>query len=122
MSFEIVEKNQVVREITVTVPGDAVRRIEGKLVESARKTLKMNGFRAGKVPAHIIRQKAGASIMEDARRESLQVSVREALDTLDNLLHVSEVEIVVPKTEDGGFVAKLNAEIKPVLEATNAMP
>ncbi len=119
MSFEIVEKNQVVREITVTVPGDAVRRIEGKLVESARKTLKMNGFRAGKVPAHIIRQKAGASIMEDARRESLQVSVREALDTLDNLLHVSEVEIVVPKTEDGGFVAKLNAEIKPVLEATN---
>ncbi|MBQ9817835.1 MAG: trigger factor [Proteobacteria bacterium] len=119
MSFEIVEKNQVVREITVTVPGDAVRRIEGKLVESARKTLKMNGFRAGKVPAHIIRQKAGASIMEDARRESLQVSVREALDTLDNLLHVSEVEIVVPQTEDGGFVAKLNAEIKPVLEATN---
>lgn len=119
MSFEIVEKNQVVREITVTVPGDAVKRIEGKLVESARKTLKMNGFRAGKVPAHIIRQKAGASIMEDARRESLQVSVREALDTLDNLLHVSEVEIVVPQTEDGGFVAKLNAEIKPVLEATN---
>ena len=119
MSFEIVEKNQVVREITVTVPGDAVRRIAGKLVASARKTLKMNGFRAGKVPAHIIRQKAGASIMEDARRESLQVSVREALDTLDNLLHVSEVEIVVPKTEDGGFVAKLNAEIKPVLEATN---
>ena len=119
MSFEIVEKNQVVREITVTVPGDAVRRIEGKLVESARKTLKMNGFRAGKVPAHIIRQKAGASIMEDARRESLQVSVREALDTLDNLLHVSEVEIVVPQTEDGGFVAKLNAEIKPVLEAAN---
>lgn len=119
MSFEIVEKNQVVREITVTVPGEAVKRVESKLVEKIRKTLKINGFRAGKVPAQVIRQRAGASIMEDARRECLQVSVREALDTLENLLHVSEVEIVVPQTEDGGFVAKLNAEIRPVLEAAN---
>lgn len=116
MSFEIVEKSQVVREITVTVAGEAVKRAEGKLVEQARKTIKMNGFRNGKVPASVIRQRAGASITEDARRECLQVSVREALDTIENLLHVSEVEIIVPKTEDGGFVAKLHAEITPVVE------
>ena len=116
MSFEIVEKSQVNREITVTVAGEAVKRVEGQMVERARKTLKMNGFRAGKVPASVIRQRAGASIMEDARRECLQVAVREALDTLEHLLHVSEVEIVTPKTEDGGFVARLNAEVKPVIE------
>ncbi len=116
MSFEIVEKNQVVREITVTVSGEAVKRVETKLVEEARKTMKMPGFRAGKVPAYVIRQRAGASIMEDARRESLQVSVKEAISTLENLIHVGEVEVVVPKTEDGGFVAKVNAEITPVVE------
>lgn len=116
MSFEIVEKNQVVREITVTVSGEAVKRVETKLVEEARKTMKMPGFRAGKVPAYVIRQRAGASIMEDARRESLQVSVREAISTLENLIHVGEVEVVVPKTEDGGFVAKVNAEVTPVVE------
>ncbi len=116
MSFEIVEKSQVNREITVTVAGDAIKRVEGQMVEKARKTLKMNGFRAGKVPASVIRQRAGASIMEDARRECLQVAVREALDTIEHLLHVSEVEIVTPKTEDGGFVARLNAEVTPVVE------
>ena len=116
MSFEIVEKSQVVREIIVTVPGDAVKRVEAKMVESARKTMNLKGFRKGKVPAHIIRQRVGASVMEDARRESLQVSVREALATIDNLLHVSEVEVVTPKTEDGGFVAKLNAEVTPTVE------
>lgn len=116
MSFEIVEKSQVVREITVTVPGEAVKRVEGRLVEETRKTLKMNGFRKGKVPAAVIRQRAGASLTEDARRESLQVAVKEAIDTIENLLHVSEVEIVVPKTDDGGFVAKLTAEVTPVVE------
>ena len=116
MSFEIVEKSQVVREITVTVPGDVVRKAESKIIETTRKTLKMDGFRKGKVPASLIRQRAGESIAEDARRECLQEAVREALDTIENLLHVGEVEVVVPKTEDGGFVAKVDAEIAPVLE------
>lgn len=119
MSFEIVEKNQVVREITVTVAGEAVKRVEGKLIEQTRKSVKMNGFRNGKVPAWVIRQRAGASLTEDARREALQVCVREALDTIEHLIHVSEVEIVVPQTEDGGFVAKLHAEVTPVVEVKN---
>ena len=114
MSFEIVEKNKVLREVILTVPGDDVRKTEGRLVSHACKTVKMNGFRQGKVPASVIRQKAGESIMEDARRECLQVAAREAINGIDNLLHVSEVEIVTPKTEDGGFVAKLDAEITPV--------
>lgn len=116
MSFEIVEKSQVVREIIVTVPGVAVKRVESKLVEEARKSMNLKGFRKGKVPAHVIRQRVGASVMEDARRESLQVSVREALATIENLLHVGEVEIVTAQTEDGGFVAKVNAEVAPVVE------
>ena len=116
MSFEIVEKSQVVREIIVTVPGVAVKRVESKLVEEARKSMNLKGFRKGKVPAHVIRQRVGASVMEDARRESLQVSVREALATIENLLHVGEVDIVTAQTEDGGFVAKLNAEVAPVVE------
>ena len=116
MSFEIVEKSQVVREIIVTVAGEAVKRVEGKMIENARKTMNLKGFRKGKVPAHLIRQRVGASVMEDARRECLQVSVREALATIENLLHVSEVEVVTPQTEDGGFVAKLNAEVTPTVE------
>ena len=115
MSFEIVEKNSVVREIVVTVPGEDVKKMEAKLVEQARKTLKLPGFRAGKVPAKLIRQKAGASIMEDARRECLQASCREAIASIEHLLHVGDVDVVTPKTDDGGFVCKFDAEIEPVI-------
>ena len=116
MSFEIVEKSQVLREIIVTVPGDVVRRAESKIIETTRKTLRMDGFRKGKVPASLIRQRAGESITEDARRECLQEAMREALDTIDNLIHVGEAEVVTPKTDDGGFVAKVEAETTPKLE------
>jgi trigger factor len=119
MSFEIVEKNQVVREITLTIPGEAVRKIASKMVEQARKTMSMPGFRKGKVPASLIRQRAGASIDEDARRESIQDAVREAIAGISNLIHVGQVEIVTPKSEDGGLVAKLNVEITPNLEVGN---
>jgi len=115
MSFEIVEKNSVVREVVITVPGEDVKRMENSLVEHARKTMKLPGFRAGKVPAKLIRQRAGASIMEDARRECLQASAREAIASIENLLHVGEVDVVTPKTDDGGFVCKLDAEVSPVV-------
>ncbi|MBQ1926727.1 MAG: trigger factor family protein, partial [Proteobacteria bacterium] len=91
MSFEIVEKSSVVKEIVVTVSGEAIRKVENVLVEKARKTARLPGFRAGKVPAKLIRQKAGASLTEDARRECLQDAVQEALSTIDHLLHVGEV-------------------------------
>lgn len=119
MSFEIIEKNKVLREVIITVPGSVVKSVEGRMVAHACKTVKMNGFRTGKVPAAVIRQKAGDSIMEDARRESLQNEAREALASIDKLIHAGEVDIVTPKTEDGGFVAKLEVEIEPVVEVVD---
>ncbi|MCL2325920.1 MAG: trigger factor [Proteobacteria bacterium] len=119
MSYEVVEKSSVVREVIVTVPGEAVHRVESLLVEQARKTAKLPGFRPGKVPASLIRQRAGASITEDARRESLQTAVREAITAIEHLIHVGEVDVVTPKTEDGGFVAKVDVEVEPRVEIEN---
>ena len=119
MSFEIVEKSQVVREITLTIPGEDVRKIESQMVNHAKKTMSMPGFRKGKVPASLIRKHAGASIDEDARREALQNAVREAVATIPNLIHVGKVDIITPKAEDGGLVAKVNVEIPPTLEVGN---
>ncbi len=119
MSFEIVEKSSVVKEIVVTVSGEAIRKVEDVLVEKARKSARLPGFRAGKVPAKLIRQKAGASLTEDARRECLQDAVQEALSTIDHLLHVGEVDVVTPKLEDGGFVCKVDAETEPAISCPN---
>ena len=119
MSFEIVEKNKVLREVIITVPGSDVKAVEGRMVSQACKTVKMNGFRKGKVPAAVIRARAGESIMEDARRECLQTTARDILKSIDKLLYVGEVDIVTPKTEDGGFVAKLEAEVEPVVDSVD---
>ena len=119
MSFEIVEKSQVVREITLTIPGEDVRKIESKMVEQARKTMSMPGFRKGKVPASLIRKRAGASIDEDARREAVQNAVREAIANVENLIHVGQVDILTPKSEDGGLVARVNVEVPPTLKVGN---
>lgn len=115
MSFEVIEKSSVLREVLVTIPGEDVARVESAMVERVRKTAKMPGFRAGKVPAKLIRQRAGNSIIEDARRECLQNSVKEAIASLGNLVHVSEVEIVDEPAADGSFIAKLNVETEAVV-------
>lgn len=116
MSFEIVEKSQVKRELMITVTGESVSRVEGRMIEQVRKTMTVKGFRKGKVPASIVRERAGASVTEDARRECLQEEARKALSTIDGLLQVGEADIVTPKTEDGGFVAKIEAEVAPKVE------
>ena len=73
MSFEIVEKSQVNREITLTVPGSEVRSVESLMVENARRKMVVNGFRKGKVPASVVRERAGAAIMEDVPHRVLDI-------------------------------------------------
>lgn len=116
MSFEIAEKSQVNREITLTVAGSELRSAESRMVETARRQMTVKGFRKGKVPASIVRERAGAAILEDARNECLQNAAREALAAIEDLLHVGDVEIVEAQTEDGGFVARLTAEVTPKAE------
>ncbi|MDZ7279221.1 trigger factor [Pantoea eucrina] len=57
------------RRISITVPADKIESaVKKELVEVAKK-VRIDGFRKGKVPAHIINQRYGASVRQDVLGE-----------------------------------------------------
>ncbi|MCE0488925.1 trigger factor [Pantoea sp. Mb-10] len=57
------------RRISITVPADQIESaVKKELVEVAKK-VRIDGFRKGKVPAHIINQRYGASVRQDVLGE-----------------------------------------------------
>ena len=66
------------RGYTVTIPAkDIAARIDGEVAKMAP-TMKMPGFRPGKVPANLLKKMHGPAL----HQEALNTSIREAMDGL----------------------------------------
>ena len=60
------------RRVTITVPAtDIEKALNSELVNVAKK-VRVDGFRKGKVPMHIVKQRYGASVMQDVLGDVMQ--------------------------------------------------
>ncbi len=69
----------VARRLNVSVPTSRINeQFEARLKRTA-KTVKINGFRPGKVPANVVRREYGASIYQEVVNDIIRDSVFEAI-------------------------------------------
>lgn len=67
------------RRLRVQVPAGRIEQeVEARLV-SAGKTIKLKGFRPGKVPSQVIRQRFGTQIRQEVLHDMVQTSYSEAI-------------------------------------------
>jgi trigger factor len=71
------------REMTVSIPSERVETEVKSRIAKAGKTARIDGFRKGKVPAHIIKQRYGAGIRQEVISELINTSYGEALKQED---------------------------------------
>ncbi len=72
------------RKLTVQVPAETVESEVNNRLNSLKNTVRVDGFRPGKVPLKVIRQKYSATILQEVAGELMQRTFREAL-TQENL-------------------------------------
>jgi len=72
------------RKLTVQVPAETVEMEVNNRLNSLKNTVKIDGFRPGKVPLKVIKQKYSGSILQEVASELMQSSFRDAL-TQENL-------------------------------------
>jgi len=88
------------REFKVLVPADEIEeQIAGRLKELAR-TIKLPGFRPGKVPVDLLRKKFGSSVMGEVLEKAVNESSQKTM-TERNLRPAMQPEIKVIGFEDG---------------------
>ena len=80
------------RKLTVQVPAETVELEVNNRLNSIKNTVKVDGFRPGKVPLKVIKQKYSGTILQEVAGELMQRTFREAL-TQENLNPAGEPEI-----------------------------
>ena len=89
------------RRLTVTVPGQEIQgKVEAKLRELC-KEVRIKGFRPGRVPMSVVKQRYGQQVRQDVLNETVQMSLQQAIQDED-LRPASMPSLEAePKNEDG---------------------
>jgi trigger factor len=79
MKSEIVDVNETRRDLTIEVPSTIVDEAISHAAAKLGRSAKIPGFRPGKVPVHVIRQRFKPQIMQDVAEHLVSKAVGDAL-------------------------------------------
>ena len=79
MKVEITELSETRRRLDVEIQAPDVDATIGRLAEQYRRRAQVPGFRPGKVPVHVVRQRFKDDILRDAARDMVPRAVDDAL-------------------------------------------
>lgn len=82
------------RKVTVQIPAETVELEVNNRLDSLKNTVRIDGFRLGKVPLKVIKQKYSGTILQEVASELMQRTFQEAL-TQENLSPAGEPQIQV---------------------------
>ena len=68
------------QQLNITVPQDQIQAVFEKNYLRLQKTVKLSGFRQGKVPLNIIRKNYKSQVAEEALSEIINQSFKQALE------------------------------------------
>jgi len=103
MQVSVESTGNLERRMTLRLPADQVEsQVGGRLREISR-TVRIKGFRPGKVPAKVVEQRYGAQV----RAEVVDGLLREGFDSAvrDNALRIAGAPRIEPGSQDSGELA-----------------
>ena len=105
----------VARRLNVSVPTSRVNeQFEARLKRTA-KTVKINGFRPGKVPLNVVRREYGAGIYQEVVNDIIRDTVFEAIQQ-EKINAVGMPNIEKVENKDGALVYEATVEVYPEVE------
>jgi trigger factor len=118
MQVSVEKSGTLERRLTVEVPGAELQeRIDARLREIGRQ-VKIKGFRPGKIPFKVLRQRYGRSVQQEIVTQAVQTSLLEAIEKERLRPASSPVLEGTPDLEAGGDLRyTASIEVYPDLDA-----
>ena len=117
MQVSVESGEGLTKKMRVELPAERVNEVvDAKLKEVAR-TVRLDGFRPGKVPVRVVKQRFGAQIRQDAYGDLIQASFYEAAEK-EALFPVGDPKIELHEDEEGngGLSYTATFEVMPKVE------
>jgi trigger factor len=119
MSVAVEVLSGLQRRIKVSIPSEELARTYEKKLREYKKTIKLKGFRAGKVPESMIEKRYGKSIRQEVRDEMLRKSFAEAIEK-NELTIVGMPDIEPAEWQPGqDFQFEAECEVYPTINLDN---
>ncbi len=116
MNIELKEISQCKREVTVTFPSDLVNAEYEKSLKKYSKMVNIKGFRKGKAPLAMVREKYGDSIAMQFKEDFASDQYKDVVDELE-IKPLTPGNIVdISGDVDNGLVVKYAYEVAPKIE------
>lgn len=116
MKSKVSEPESWKRVFEIEVPHEEVEKLFEEKLHKVKKDLSLDGFRPGKVPSPLIRQRYGEAIRADAVDDIVQKAFKEAC-TEKKIVPVSKGVVSNLKEEKGQPLSfSIEAEIDPAIE------
>ena len=116
MSIEIVDVNSCKRNLVAEVPADQIEQEIDSLARKYARRAKVPGFRPGKVPLNIVKQRFLADLRSDATQDIIQRCWKDAIEE-HHLEPISEPVLQDLKDEAGSPLKfTLAFEVLPAME------
>ncbi|MHB0774146.1 trigger factor [Halomonas sp. WWR20] len=119
MQVSVETTSQIERRVTVQVPATEIDQAVAARLQETAKTVRLNGFRRGKIPMAVVRQRFGQDVRNEVVGEVMRQQYVQAI-TQENLNPAGFPSIEPTVNQDGKdleFVATL--EIYPEIELTS---
>lgn len=119
MQVSVESGEGLVKRLLVNLPADKVNDLVAAKLKEAARSVRMDGFRPGKVPLRVVKQRYGEQIRQDVYGELIQSSFYDAA-LQENLRPVGDPSIELREDEaDGGLAYTATFEIMPDLEVAD---
>ena len=113
MQVSVENLSPIERRLTIGVPAERIESEVASRLQQAAKTVRIDGFRPGKVPMKVVKQRYSASIREEVASEVMRQSFYEAV-TQEKLNPVGSPNIEPKALEEGkDFEYSATFEILP---------
>lgn len=103
------------------IPADTLNQKLDKVTKAAGKSLKIDGFRKGHVPASAIKQRYGKQLEEDAQRECVQDILKDILKELkvEPQALIGDPRITKFDKKDEGIEVEIEVSLTPTIPLDN---
>jgi len=100
MQVSVETTSPIERRMTIAVPADQIEQEVEKRLQQTAKTVRINGFRPGKVPAKVVKNRYGKGIRQEVVGEVMRNSYVEAI-TKEEISPVGYPKFEPKNIEDG---------------------
>ncbi|MBX9976849.1 MAG: trigger factor, partial [Alphaproteobacteria bacterium] len=116
MHVQLLSSDGLTREFKVVIPANDLNAKKKDYIKSRAHKVKIDGFRPGKVPAHLLEQRLGGDAFNHALRTSIDQSIKTTAKD-HNLQYINEPKVDFEEFDEGKDLAfTLTFEVMPEIE------